>query len=82
MQQKWLETGLRRSPLRIVCRTKSKTIKRIEVVTKRNKERCITEESKKNQYMTCRVDKKKKKITALRIRKLSPTSLLTEPSQF
>lgn len=61
MQQKWLETGLRRSPLRIVCRTKSKTIKRIEVVTKRNKERCITEESKKNQYMTCRVDKKKEK---------------------
>ena len=61
MQQKWLETGLRRSPLGIVCRTKSKTIKRIEVVTKRNKERCTTEESKKNQYMTCRVDKKKEK---------------------
>ena len=62
MQQKWLETGLRRSPLRIVCRTKSKTIKRIEDVTKCNKERQTTEESKKNQYMSCRVEKKRKRL--------------------
>lgn len=62
MQQKWLETGLRRSPLGIVCRTKSKTIKRIEDVTIRNKKRYATAESKKNQYMSGRVEKREKRL--------------------